>query len=490
VRASLQQLFFAPFLIVLGFSILFVFQNCSRDVSFDAQPSTVRPDQFFENDIRPDGFTVGGDADVIIRFNETPGDLIIGDDGAVIDYEVIVPDGTPNRIRCFINGVEVTCGQTGRIPVIADTAGPQDFRIEVDVFQDDPNRNDRVVVETITWTVFERIIERTKSISVNELSDDVDIIINVDNSGSMEFEQSSMASRIATFMDSFQGQNYHISVITTSPIGTDTIWKPSLTYVDGKFLELNNNDTFCVRHNQFSSQQAQDILQSNVVRGLYLLDDNGQPIVNPATGQNYPEGNGWERGIFTTYRAVERSTVAGSPESQCLRQGVAKHVVLISDERETLTDNSGTPLPDVQKSNGDGLRSLFASVFPNTIFKFHSIIVNPFSPEGEACLASHGAQPGIEYAQLSRDTGGVIGSVCASDYGAQLGQIGQSVNDSKLSYTLDCVSATGGQVPQGQVINVNTGQQVSVEYRLIGDKVEFAELLPPGEYRVIHYCYE
>ncbi len=488
--ANLKQLIFAPILIILGFTTLFVFQNCSGKVAFDSQPSTLRPEQFFENDIRPDGFTVGGDADVIIRFNETPGDRIVGDDGGVVDYEVIVPEGTPNRIRCFLNGVELPCEQTGRIPVPSDTAGPQDFRIEVDVFEDDPNRNDRQVVETVTWTVYDRIGERTKTIQVNELSDDVDIIINVDNSGSMEFEQSSMASRISTFMDSFRGQNYHISVITTSPVGTDTIWKPSLPYVDGKFLELNNNDTFCVRHDQHSAQEAQDMLQSNVVRGLYLLDDNGQPIVNQSTGQNYPEGNGWERGIFTTYRAVERSTVAGSPESQCLRQGVAKHVVLISDERETLTDNSGAPLPDAEKSGGDNLRSLFASTFPNTIFKFHSIVVNPFSPEGEACLASHGAQPGLEYAHLSRATGGVIGSVCASDYGAQLGQIGQSVNDSKLSYTLDCVSAQGGQVPQGRVINLNTGEEIAVEYRFIGDKIEFAELLPPGEYRVTHYCFE
>jgi hypothetical protein len=486
VRASLRQLIFAPFLIVAGFSLLFAFQNCSGDVAFESQPSNLRPpQQFFENDIRPDGFIVGGDSEVIIRFNETPGDRTVDDGDGVIDYEVITPGTRPIQIRCTLNGVVVDCGSAGRIPVPITQPGEGEFIIEV-ITEQNPGR---VVIETIDWTVYRRIAEVSKIINIDTVSDKVDIIINVDNSGSMEFEQRSMASRISSFMESFSGLDYHIGITTTSPIGDDVVWKESLPYVDGKFVDLDGSGNFCIRKDRHSYAQAQSLIQSNVVRDLYLRDDNGEIMINEATGQPYPEGNGWERGIFTTYRSIERYQTANSPESRCLRPDVAKHVIIISDERETLTDNSGQPLFQIEKSDGDNLRQLFASVFPGTIFKWHSIIVNPFSPEGEACLASHGAKPGIEYAHLSRKTGGVIGSVCAEDYGAQLGRIGQLVRDSRLSYQLDCVSVTSG-APQGRVVNLSDQSAVGVNFRFIGDKVEFAEPLSPGRYQVIHYCYQ
>ncbi len=201
------------------------------------------------------------------------------------------------------------------------------------------------------------------------------------------------------------------------------------------------------------------------------------------------EGNGWERGIFTTFRSMERFAQSGSPESSCLRPNVAKHVVLISDEDETLTDNAGNPLQQIIKSDGNQLRAFVRDVFGDVVFKFHSIIVNPYNSEGQACLATHGAAPGILYGSLSRATGGVIGSICAPDYGAQLGQIGQTISNSALTYPLGCVAvANNGQM--GSVVNLANNQPVNTAYAFNGDKIEFAQALGAGSYRVSHFCYQ
>ena len=83
-------------------------------------------------------------------------------------------------------------------------------------------------------------------------------------------------------MAPFAGLDYHIAVTTTSPIGNNTIWKPSLDYVDGKFVELEDG-VHCIKKSTHSLQQAQTLIQNNVVRDLYLRDDSGNTVINPIT---------------------------------------------------------------------------------------------------------------------------------------------------------------------------------------------------------------
>lgn len=485
MKPTVKAYFFAPFLIVLGFVALSGFQNCSSDVGFNSRPSADRNDNL--NNGTP-GIIVGGNSDVIIKFNEVPRDTTPGSPPQIIDYEVTTPNDTVKEIKCTLNGVVVPCEPIDRIPIPTGPAGTKNtFVITVT-----PTKGP-AVSETITWTV-KNIITLTKDINVDLVGDKVDIVINVDNSGSMEYEQTSMAGRISSLMNKFKDLDYYIAVTTTSPIGNSVIWKPSLNYVDGKFVPLANN-VHCIKKGVQTLAQAQTMLQQSVVRDLYLRDDNGEEMIVPGSNpqQFYPEGNGWERGIFTTYRAFERSTVAGSPEDGCLRDNVPKHVILISDENETLTDSAKIPnlLPDQAKSVGANLRTLVASTFgADTVFKFHSIIVDPYSDEGAACLKSHGARIGVAYGALSKATGGAIGSVCAADYATQLGKIGDLISNSALSYPLTCV-AVAKDGKSGSVINLANNQPLpTTAYSFNGDKVEFAQLLGKGNYRVTYHCYE
>ncbi|MCJ8277608.1 MAG: hypothetical protein HRT44_13235, partial [Bdellovibrionales bacterium] len=431
------------------------------------------------NPVNPGEPIVGGSGDVIIQLNETPTDTTVDNGDSVVDFEISTPNGNITNVSCTLNNVAVDCNEVSRIPISNPGVGDHEFRIVAENDQGDSE------TEVIRWTIYNAVTDKSKDIAVTVTGDSVDIIINVDNSGSMEYEQQSMANRISSLMSKFSHLDYHIAITTTSPAGG--VWLSSLDYVDGKFIQLSDG-SYCIRKDVHTEAQAQNFIQQTVVRPLFLTNSQGQTILDEQ-GVAYPEGNGWERGIFTTYRAFERAQDSGSPESGCLRQNVPKHVILISDEDETTTNNDGVPLNQASKSNGDNLRNYVASRYNNTLFKFHSIIVNPYSPEGQTCLAIHGWRPGLAYAELSLDTGGVIGSVCANDYASQLGEVGQTISDSNLSYPLDCVAVVSNG-SMGRVIDIATGNEVTVGYSFNGDKVEFDSLLPQGNYRVTYSCLE
>ena len=485
-----------PTVLLFG-GVLFVYQNCSRKASFESSPSTKANQDKNNDDPLEDGGengnpptdpSVSGDSDVLIHFREKPMDVVTGGPDPVVDYEVRPNEGTTvDEVECMLDGKPVPCELTDRLPINAPAPGPHRFEIVV-------RTNDgKTVKEVVEWMVYEQLTRMSTDILVGDEQGTVDIIINVDNSGSMELEQRSMARRISSLIERIQTLDYRVAIITTSPSDPE-VWTDRLNYVDGKFVPVASN-LYCIRRGSHSPSEVHGMIQNAVVRDLYLRDPSGNQIINPNTNNPRPQGSGWERGIFTTYRAFERSSISGSPESRCLRSGVAKHVILISDERETMRDDLGNPLPDLFKSDGTRLRQLVARIFgASTIFKFHSIIVNPYTQEGVECLSgargAAGARAGIEYAKLSLDTGGYIGSICASDYGTQLGRIGTAVvSSNKLSFTLACVAVPNDGV-YGNVVDLSTNQLVSGRYFFRGDKVEFETALTPGKYRVNYYCYQ
>lgn len=450
------------------------FQNCSNDANFSQ-------DQTREIDTGPFGTNGGGGADEVpIDVRERPSDRHVNDGSPVVDYDVLVPDEEVVEVVCRLNGVIVECDPEDRIVIDNQQDGENTFTIEV------TTTDGRTGSETITWTVYDDddIVKKEKTFEVTTIGEEVDIIVNIDNSGSMRYEQESMASRVADLMAPFKDLKYHIAVTTTSPIGSATIWKASLNYVDGKFVPLKDG-SYCIKSETHDYATSQELLSDAVVRDLYLRDENGNQVPD-GKGGFHPEGNGWERGIFTTYRAFER-VVAGQQGEACLRAGVPKHVILISDEDETLSSDINVSLPNPEKSVGANLVNYVASAFgSDTLFKFHSIIVVPGTSEGTSCLNGHGGRFGSEYYDLSQDTGGDIGTVCATNYASQLGKIGESILNSSRSQQLECqaLDNLGGVEKISPAGNLNAG------YQFNADKVEFDGDLNPGTYKVTYYCVE
>ena len=171
-------------------------------------------------------------------------------------------------------------------------------------------------------------------------------------------------------------------------------------------------------------------------------------------------------------------------------------MIVISDEEESVVSDGGKQQPNPEKSVGNNLSNYISGNYGGASFILHSIIINPFAgPDGVQCLNDQLNQGrngktsdyGQIYADISQQTGGVIGSVCADDYASQLEDIGGSVANSDKTYQLECVVVTGGDYPTSVT---SGGNPISVPYTFAGNKIEFAQELSVGDYRVDYYCFK
>lgn len=451
------------FIFAVATSTVFLFQNCGNK-KFAIDTSNPLPNN-------PNGY-VGGNSAIKIVIDEYPVNAV-RTQTQYVAYRVIPVSSTLVDVSCKLDNTDIPCDFDDRIEIKDLAVGAHTFEIHA------LNNKNESASEVINWTSYNAIISKTKDIPISTVRT-ADIIINVDNSYSMADIQTNMASRISNLLNKISAlDSYRISVITTD-------WYNSIpshsAYTDGRFDRFSNG-TYCLTKGVSNSAT---ILGNLVQREESLDPDNA--------------GNGYERGIYTTYRAFERYKTAGSNEANCLRQNVPKHIILISDENESIyeEDNSGNlltskPLYHGFKSSGDNLISFAAQTFGSSSFTFHSIIINPYTSEGETCLRNKqkhvvSSKYGTEFAKLSQKTNGVIGSVCASDYSSSLSVIGDSIIRPEKIYGLDCVAAQQGG-SYGSVKRVSNNQPVT-SYTINGNKIEFTTDLPNDTYRVSYYCYE
>lgn len=441
-----------------------LFQNCGKK-AFTADPSNPQPNN-------PNGY-VGGNSAIKIVINEYPVSGVRSSTSQYVDYQVIPVSSTLKDVSCELDGTDIACDDVDRIELKDLALGAHTFTIRA------VNSKDETASEVINWTLYNALITKTKDIPIST-NRTADIIINIDNSYSMADIQRNMANRISNLLNKINTlDSYRISVITTDWYNSD----PShAAYTDGKFDRFSNG-SYCLTK---GVSNAATIL-GNLVQREESLD--------PDTA-----GNGYERGIYSTYRAFERYKTAGSNESNCLRQNVPKHVILISDENEAMyeEDEDGNPRTNVPlhnqyKGEGDNLISFASQTFGTSSFTFHSIIINPYTAEGETCLKNKqkhivSSKYGTRFAQLSQKTNGVIGSVCASDYSSSLAVIGDSIIRPEKIYGLDCVAAqVNGSY--GTVKRVSNSQPVT-SFSINGNKIEFTTDLPNDTYRVTYNCYQ
>lgn len=436
------------------------FQNCGKK-DFAVDTSNPLPNN-------PNGY-VGGNSSIKIVINEYPISQVRSSTPQYVDYRVVPVNSTLKDVSCKLDSVSISCEDSDRIELKDLALGAHTFEIRA------VNAVNETASEVISWTLYNSLSVKTKDVTITSTKT-ADIIINVDNSYSMADIQTSMANRVSNLISKLNGlDSYRIAVITTDWYNSS----PShANYIDGQFDKFSNG-SYCLTKGV-----------ANAATLLGNLVQREESIYQPTSG------NGYERGIYTTYRAFERYKTSGSPESNCLRQNVPKHVILISDENEALYQEDdddqpilSLPLSNGQKSNGDNLITLASNTFGSSAFTFHSIIINPFTTEGEQCLKkkqefSYNSKYGTDYAKLSQKTKGVIGSVCAADYSTQLGVIGDSIVAGEKSFGLDCVPKEVTNVQR-----VSNSQNYS-GYTVNGNKIEFNSSTPNDTYRVTYHCYQ
>lgn len=274
----------------------------------------------------------------------------------------------------------------------------------------------------------------------------VDILFVIDNSGSMAYEQKSMASRVQNFLDIVNGLDWQIAVTTTDP--------SHKTLGDGRLVPLYGKTNSYIMSSTMPETEARQTLSMTLQR--------------PETG------SGLEQGIYAAYRAIERSISASNQDLNFIRSDAQLAVVLISDEDESANGLRNDPATFIQF-----IRDTFSG---QKALSFHSVIARP---DDTACLSGEGASAGYRYQELSNLTGGVIGDVCATDYAAQVRGIAEGVRKTLKSITLSCAPVVDNQK---SIKVLKDGQPFNGNYQVSGLNITFDEMLPAGNYEVQYAC--
>lgn len=343
----------------------------------------------------------------------------------------------------------------------------------------------------------------------------VDILFVNDNSGSMSFEQSRMAQKFTSFLSQLDNGfvDYRIGVITTdvSSAATSSTADDGVSSAlynepreingngklqDGNLIAFSNGEPFLTPNT--SNKEA--LFSANIQRAeTRRCEDflkqypNSQP---PAAGlkANCPSGD--ERGIFAANLFFEKNP------SSFIRPNAHLAIVILADEdvrsglyRTTTSGSYELETKDLPTTLVEKVRGTYS----NKSLSIHSIIVKPGD---SSCLAaqsnqmgpsymdpSHGVTynpmkgtEGQKYAEATQLTNGILGDICASDYGSQLANIGSAIVERIAEITLACRNPLNFSATL-------TPARPAITHHIDGSTLKFSEALPPGtQVRLSYDC--
>ncbi len=314
------------------------------------------------------------------------------------------------------------------------------------------------------------IREQRTHLQVTHPKTKVDILFVIDNSGSMEAEQKKISQRFHNFITQIRGLDWHIGITTTDPRKyNDT---GNRNWSDGRLVPFSDGSYYL--KSSMNLEKVQRLFAENI--------------------QRKEDGSDIEKGIYATYRTLERSvniqTEVDASIAEFLRYDSALAVVVVSDEDESPDDevncSDGCPSSTFHsKSDPDNLIDYVDRVFgPEKVFQFHSIIAST-----RLCLDGEGYTYGHKYRELSIKTGGVVGNICSDHYSGILSIIGNRVSNLRRTYKLDCTpqDANNNGVIDMKVIAKN-GASTIPRYTVSGESISFHRDLNQGEYELIYHC--
>ena len=301
-------------------------------------------------------------------------------------------------------------------------------------------------------------------ITIPETDTRTDILFVDDNSGSMAQEQSNMASRFNNFLSRVDALDWRIGIVTTDMGGPGG--NAPASSKNGTLLQFPSGRFFLSKGDPNDLSHFQNTIQR--------------------TGET---GSGDERGIFAALKNLQRRGDWGF-----IRESIRNlAIVILSDENER-SDGGTVNGQWVGLESGNDYPDDLINYVRNTWSGQKSLTVHTITvksdPNDQACLDAQRAQSGSQaqfgtyYEELRKKTGGVKGSVCEPDYGAQLDQIGRVIVDTTGAIELACtpMNDAGGN----STLDVRTPNGYTWDSS--GNKVTFHPALQPGV--VIHVKYQ
>ncbi len=310
-----------------------------------------------------------------------------------------------------------------------------------------------------------RDVETTRVVQTNQ--NKVDILLIVDNSSSMNADNIKLADRLTNFVSQLESAqiDWQMCLVVTT--------YKTYTGYDYWGLSVNWGSTDSASPNYYNSPENW-ILKKQTGVNLpaifrYSLENN------VATGGANTND---ERGIKAAYWHL-----AYKDYNHCYRTGAAVAQIYISDEDERSVGGVAADqyyADELKSLEADDAPSalvdkLKAQLGPDTRFRANSIIVKP---NDTACLATQDAQGtkahyGRKYEELSKITGGGVGSICDTDYYNNLNFFNDVINDSLDSMPLECN-------PVGNNISVTITPTQSVQANIQGQSLVFTPSVKSG----------
>jgi len=213
---------------------------------------------------------------------------------------------------------------------------------------------------------------------------EVDVLLVVDNSCSMQPYQNKLATNFNEFLTYFvEGDvDYHIGVVTTSVI------------------EPYPNGTAC------SASKIEDIPPGGELNGgTYITPetDGGEELFSDLVKVGVC-GNYYEMGLESAYLAVTEPIV-NDANAGFLREDAYLSMIFVSDEQDASPMDVSAYLNAFREVKGQRNRD---------IFNASSLVVT----DAEACNATNFAgQEGTRYVDLATQANGVVADICADDFG-------------------------------------------------------------------------
>lgn len=326
----------------------------------------------------------------------------------------------------------------------------------------------------------------------------VDILIINDNSASMSFEQTQLATRLSGFIQNLETQhaNYRIAV-TTTDISTGN--NPPRTInqngalQDGRLIKFPNGEYY-LTNNSGTLAQKNTWFQQTIQRQettsceTFIKNNYGKTGYDNNYAANCPSGD--ERGIYAANLVVKNNP------NGFIRSNAHLAIIVLADEDERsqlywynqqnpgsypgydldALDQPETLVSSVRAAFGGGkLLSVHSMITTATTYNIGGVNKTCKEIQGGQLLvngmATVSGSYGYIYKQASDLTQGVVGDICASDYTAKLGAISTNILDRISSVSLAC------ETPSDLVVTVS---QAGVTYSVSGREVKFSSQLSPG----------
>jgi hypothetical protein len=272
---------------------------------------------------------------------------------------------------------------------------------------------------------------------VHQAKENIDILWVVDSSGSMQEEQTFLANNFGSFMNTLVAADFDFQTAITSTDVCDV----SLPPLAQRACPTGNTDSPHSHRGTFIGPTDKQVL----AKADYLNNLPGLVNQFKANANVGVSGSGFEHGLTAAKMAVDKSLSGLNP--LLLRENSFLSVIVVSDEED---DGIGLSQLDYYSGKNYFAEGLTGYKFTEDHLVEHlnqkvgagnysvSAITGTKLATGVMCSASHSTpmEEGSQYIKAAQKTGGLLLSICETNWQALLTKIGEDLKSQSTQITL------------------------------------------------------